>query len=93
MKVTYNRDKRLRTLKERGLDFDDAPKVLSGFHLTQPDLRKDYGEDREITIGLLDGTVVVLVWTEREGSLRVISMRKADRDERESYFKEMDRPG
>jgi uncharacterized DUF497 family protein len=93
MKVTYDRDKRRRTLKERGLDFEDAPEVLSGFHLTQPDLRTDYGEDREITIGLLKGTVVVLVWTERDGSHRIISMRKADKDERERYFKEMDRPG
>jgi uncharacterized DUF497 family protein len=93
MKVTFNHEKRRRTLEARGLDFKDAPQVLSGFHLTQPDLRKDYGEDREITVGLLNGTVVVLVWTERDGSLRVISMRKADRDERESYFRELDRPG
>jgi uncharacterized DUF497 family protein len=93
MKVTYDRDKRQRTLDERGLDFEDAPKVLSGFHLTQPDLRTDYGEDREITIGLLDDTVVVLVWTERDESHRIISMRKADRDERERYFEELDRSG
>lgn len=93
MKVTYDPDKRRRTLKERGLDFDDAPQVLSGFHLTQPDLRMDYGEDREITVGLLDDIVVVLVWTEREESLRIISMRKADRDERERYFEELDRSG
>jgi uncharacterized DUF497 family protein len=93
MRVTYDHEKRRRTLEERGLDFEDAPQVLSGFHLTQPDLRKDYGEDREITVGLLGGTVVVLVWTERVGSLRIISMRKADRYERERYFEELDRSG
>ncbi len=93
MKVTYDPEKRRRTLEERGLDFEDAPQVLSGFHLTQPDLRRDYGEDREITVGLLNGTVVVLVWTERDESLRMISMRKAEKHERERYFKEVDRPG
>jgi uncharacterized DUF497 family protein len=93
MKVTYDPEKRRRTLEERGLDFEDAPQVLSGFHLTQPDLRKDYGEDREITVGLLNDTVVVLVWTERDESLRMISMRKAEKHERERYFKEVDRPG
>jgi uncharacterized DUF497 family protein len=93
MKVTYDADKRRRTLKERGLDFEDAPKVFSGFHLTGPDLRQDYGESREITAGLLDGTVVVLVWTERDESRRIISMRKADRDEREIYFEELERSG
>jgi uncharacterized DUF497 family protein len=93
MKVTYDADKRRRTLEERGLDFEDAPRVFSGFHLTEPDLRRDYGENREITIGLLDPTVVVLVWTERDESRRIISMRKADKDERESYLREVDRPG
>ena len=28
---------------------------------------KDYGEDRFITIGILDATIVVLVWTPRAG--------------------------
>jgi uncharacterized DUF497 family protein len=93
MKVSYDPEKRRRTLEERGLDFEDAPQVLSGFHLTQPDLRKDYGEDREITVGLLNDTVVVLVWTERAEGLHMISMRKAKRHERERYFERMDRPG
>jgi uncharacterized DUF497 family protein len=93
MKVSYDPDKRRRTLEERGLDFEDAPKVFSGFHLTDPDLRQDYGENREITVGLLDSTLIVLVWTERDESRRIISMRKADKDERENYFKELDRSG
>jgi uncharacterized DUF497 family protein len=93
MKVTYDPAKRRRTLEERGLDFNDAPKIFEGFHLTDPDLRKDYGEDREITVGLLRDDVVVTVWTERQDSRRIISMRKADRDEREEYFKQLDRPG
>lgn len=59
----------------------------------EPDLRTDYGEDREITVGLLGDTVIVIVWTDRRDSRRIISMRKADRDEREEYFKQLDRPG
>ena len=34
--------------------------------LTVEDDRRDYGEDRFITVGFLDGTMVVLVWTPRE---------------------------
>lgn len=93
MEVTYDPDKRRLTVARRGLDFDDAPKLFAGFHLTKPDLRRDYGEDREISVGLLNGAVIVLVWTEREDSYRVISMRKADRHEREFYFRELDRSG
>jgi hypothetical protein len=93
MKVSYDTAKRERTLAERGLDFEDAPAVFAGFHLTRRDDRKDYGEAREITTGLLGGEVVVLVWTERKDSRRIISMRKAHKDERERYHEELDRSG
>jgi len=93
MNVSYDAPKRERTLAERGLDFEDAPAVFAGFHLTSRDDRKDYGEAREITTGLLGGEVVVLVWTERKDSRRIISMRKAHKDERKGYFDELDRSG
>lgn len=93
MEVTYDPDKRRLTLDRRGLDFEDAPKLFAGFHLTRPDLRQDYGEDHEISVGLLNGVAVVVVWTKRDDSRRVISMRKADRHERELYFRELDRSG
>ena len=42
-----------------------AEEVLAGATLTVDDDRRDYGEDRFITIGFLDGAMVVLVWTPR----------------------------
>ena len=42
-----------------------ADEVFAGATLTVEDDRKDYGEDRFITIGFLDGRMVVLVWTLR----------------------------
>ena len=89
MNITFDPVKRQRTLDERKLDFLDAPRVFSGFTLSFPDTRKDYGEDREITIGILAMTVVVLVWTDRNDSRRIISMRKASDNEREEYFRTM----
>ncbi len=77
MRITFNRLKRELTLRERGLDFADAKKVFAGRHATLPDDRKDYGEVRFITAGLLDGRLVVLVWTTRGVARRVISMRHA----------------
>ena len=47
-------------MAERGLDFADAGQVFAGLTATLPDLRKDYGEARFITAGLLNGQVVVL---------------------------------
>lgn len=93
MRITYDSNKRQITLTERGLDFEDAPKLFAGLHYTNPDDRRDYGEDREISVGLLNGNVVVVVWTERDDSRRIISMRKADKDEREEYYEYLDRSG
>jgi uncharacterized DUF497 family protein len=42
------------------LDFAETGQVFAGLNATLPDLRKDYGEARFITAGLLNGRVVVL---------------------------------
>lgn len=62
-----------------------AGEVLSGATLTVEDDRQDYGEERYITIGFLDEVMVVLVWTPRDGTHRIISMRKANERERALY--------
>ena len=53
--------------------------------LTVEDDRRDYGEDRFITVGFLDETMVVLVWTPRDEAYRIISMRKTNERERALY--------
>lgn len=50
------------------------------------DARENYGEDRYIGIGLLQGRVVVVVYTETdEKTIRIISLRKALSYERRYY--------
>lgn len=51
-----------------------------------PDDREDYGEERFITIGLLEGRVVVVVNVLLEDGIRIISMRKANRYEQELFY-------
>jgi uncharacterized DUF497 family protein len=41
MRVTYDPEKRERTLRERGLDFEDAAHVFSGMTLEVEDTRKE----------------------------------------------------
>ncbi|MBR4737410.1 MAG: BrnT family toxin, partial [Rhodocyclaceae bacterium] len=53
MKIEYDPAKRAKTLRERGLDFEDAREVFAGEHITKEDTRKDYGEPRFATAGLL----------------------------------------
>jgi uncharacterized DUF497 family protein len=78
MRVTYDLEKRERTLRERGLDFEDAAIVFAGVTLEVEDTRKDYGEDRIICFGLLAGRMVVVGYTPRGADRHVFSMRKAN---------------
>ena len=90
MQFTWDEAKRQRTLKERRLDFADAELVFAGRSMTLPDERRGYTELRFITAGWLRGRFVVIVWTPREGSRRIISMRYGHADEEAHYQEQLD---
>ena len=90
MTIAFDPDKRAATLIHRGLDMAEAGQVFDGRSLTVPDDRKDYGEPRFITIGHLKGRMVVIVWTQRDRTRRIISMRKANDRERHLYGPDLD---
>lgn len=85
MKIVYDETKRVTTFHERGLDFADAAQVFAGPTVTLEDTRRDYGETRWISMGLLGQRAVVLVWTLRDDSRRIISMRYAHDHEAEKF--------
>lgn len=85
MELAWDAAKRRANYAKHGLDFRDAEKVFQGITLTAEDDRQDYGEKRFISLGLLDDVVVVVVYTERSGKTRIISMRKANQKERQAY--------
>ncbi len=81
MQITFDPNKRHRTLNERGLDFADATLVFAGVTLEFEDIRKDYGETRMICYGTLAGRMVVVGYTTRGADRHVFSMRKANERE------------
>ncbi len=85
MRLSFDPAKRQATLDNRGLDFADATHVFSGLVFEFVDDRTDYGETRITTIGLLDGRMVVIVWTKRGAVRHIISMRKANDREQSRY--------
>lgn len=85
MRITFDPVKRDATLTDRGLDFADAALVFEGPTFSSEDDRFDYGETRILTVGLLAGRMVVVVWTERKDGRHVISMRKANEREQARY--------
>jgi uncharacterized DUF497 family protein len=64
---------------------EDAPEIFDAPMLTSLDRREDYGEDRWVGIGFLKSVVVVVVYTETEDVIRVISPRKALKHERTKF--------
>jgi uncharacterized protein len=90
MEITYDEAKRLLTLEKRGLDFAEAGQIFDGTEFTWLDDRADYGEDRYNTFGSLDGRHVAVTWTIREGTRRIISMRKANEREQAGYRRALD---
>jgi uncharacterized DUF497 family protein len=87
MKITFDPVKRANTLRDRSLDFADAEEVFAGKALNIPDQRRDYGETRIVTVGLLRGRMVIVVWTPRGNARHVFSMRKANDREKARFGK------
>ena len=88
MHFTWDEAKRQSNLRKHGLDFADAFRVFAGPIRLEADTRYDYGEQRMIAVGALDSVVVVVVRVENDETIRIISMRKANKHEENLYFEE-----
>ena len=88
----WDETKSQENLAKHGLSFDDADIVFSGPCVTFEDDRFDYGEPRFITLGHLEGHVVVVAHTPRGEHTRIISMRKGNRREEKAYQERLETP-
>jgi uncharacterized protein len=86
MEFTWSETKRAANIKTHGLDFVDAPRVFEGLTFTFEDDRFSYGEQRFVTLGLLAGIPVSIVHTETDHEIRIISFRKATKNEANIFF-------
>jgi uncharacterized protein len=82
----WDETKRQTNLEKHGLDFADSERIFEWDTWEIEDTRFDYDKPRYIIFGLLEGRVVILVYTNRDEKIRVISLRKADKDEQILYF-------
>lgn len=80
----WDPEKNASNVQKHGLSFEEAASIFSGPVLTGPD--ETVGEYREKSFGLLGGSVVVcVIHTDRGGNTRIISARKATRNERKHF--------
>jgi uncharacterized DUF497 family protein len=89
VRYEWDEAKRQSNIQKHGIDFVGIEKAFAGKTLTILDDRFDYGEPRFITLGLLRGRVVVIAHTETHELIRIISVRKATKNEEARYFKEI----
>lgn len=89
VRFEWDEAKRRANLRKHGIDFADAVQVFDGITVTIEDTRFDYGETRFLTLGLLRAHVVVIAHTETEEVIRLISVRKATKNEEANYYKEI----
>jgi uncharacterized DUF497 family protein len=82
----WDERKRCSNLRKHGLDFEDCAAVFAGPTTSWVDVRCDYGETRFRTIGLFNGRVVIIAHTESGEFVRIISFRKASKNEQAHYF-------
>ena len=62
-----------------------SAEVWNGPNVMIPDTRRDYGEAHFMTVGRLSARMVVLIWTPRGDTRRIISLRKANAREQARY--------
>jgi uncharacterized DUF497 family protein len=89
MPFEWDEAKAAENFAKHGVSFETATEVFKDpFAIERVDDREDYGEDRFILIGIAQGAVLTVVYTERDGRIRIISVRRATRHEQDDYFVE-----
>ena len=85
MEFTFDATKNARNVAMQGLSFHQAAAFECDSALIVEDTRKDYGERRFQALGLIAARLHVLVFTQREAKVHVISLRKANKREVKQY--------
>jgi uncharacterized DUF497 family protein len=89
LRFEWDAAKAERNASDHGVTFDNATLVFDdAFALEWLDDREDYGEDRFVIIGMVDGRLLYVAYTMRADVYRIISARGAEPNERRQYHEE-----
>lgn len=72
-------------ITKHGLDFRTAARIFLDQFMIEFEDEHDYGESRWNGIGVVDGRVLFVTYTERNERIRIISARGAEPHERRKY--------
>ena len=85
MDFEWDENKRQHVIETRGVDLLYAALIFDGVVLTKCDNRRDYGEIRYISLGVVDGECFVVIHTDRNGTRRLITAWKGGHEDHEQY--------
>ncbi len=86
MEFEWDVNKNNRNINKHGLSFETGKNVFEDKNrIDFPDDRKDYKEDRRITIGKIFEILHTVVYTLRKNVTRIISVRRSKKNERIFY--------
>lgn len=85
----WDPNKAAQNAASHGVSFDEAKRVFRDPNaLDYADDREDYGEDRSVCIGNIDGELFYVAYTERGTNIRIISARRAGKQECDEYYRQ-----
>ncbi len=91
MQFDWDARKAHRILEERGIDFRDVIRIFASERV---EIRSDQnGEERWLAIGELNGKCFTVVYTMRDDRIRIITARRARRNEERAYHSRHPRGG
>ena len=94
MEFEWDAGKARESLRKHGVSFEQATKAfLDPLGIEWIDDRDDHGEERTILLAMANVSLLLVVYTDRgenddDISIRLISARRATRDEEDYYYRE-----
>ena len=87
MKFEWDENKNRENQRKHGISFNRAVRIFEGpRRLEKVDDRRDYGEERIAALGRSEGKILYVVYTWWGDVRRIISARRATKDERRAYL-------
>jgi uncharacterized protein len=88
VRYAWDTEKNRRNTARHGIAFEDAVRIFGGPTLERVDDRFEYGEVRVYAIGLVNGIEITVTYSDVSPTeRRIISAWRAERHEREAYWK------
>ena len=78
----WDEEKRDATLDKHGLDFLDVAEIFATDHLILP--ARSEIEHRQMVVGQVNDVAIAVAFTLREDTIRIITARRARKNEREA---------